>query len=212
MKLNSTSLLVVGLALVVGLNEVHSQVTKDDRDAKECARADLAQLLWADDSQQVRILQDRKTLIDQLVSVIDAPENHAQRPEAVMRAMQTLGSFRAVEGIDVLTEYIGFPWVHHPRAGEYPVPKMFGAVSRIKSDRTPAVEALVEIGEPSVPKVIAKLAETESVLEQVACRAVLRRLDERVRVREALQKAIERAEDKKAKRNLEDALGEITAK
>lgn len=211
MKFNATILLVVGLALVLEPNEAEAQ------DTKEREGADPVTMLQSDDDgvrtrAQARILQERKNMISQLVTAIDDPENHVYRPYSVKQAMETLGSLRAVEGIDILTEHIGWPGVRHPRAVNDPGRlAMIGELSRTTADRTPAVEALVAIGEPSVAKVIAKLTETESVLEQTSCRAVLRRLDKHVRVREALREAIDRTEDKKIKRTLKSALSEITA-
>jgi ATP-dependent helicase YprA (DUF1998 family) len=80
--------------------------------------------------------------------------------------METLGMLRAVEGIDVLTEHIAFPM--HPETWDVTARRTSGYATKVApgyehrlAERFPAVRALIEIGEPCIPQVIAKLGETD---------------------------------------------------
>ncbi len=208
--------LLIGSMFVLGLNMVlkANLVCGQDADAHQHFDSLVKQLASSDTDTryqvQKRILKERNNMIAELVALIDDPGNQYQRPDSVTKAIETLGAIRAVEGIDVLTQFIGFPWIYHPRAKEQErrVPILnFGNMPR--ADRTPAVKSLIAIGEPCVPKVIAKLAETEGDFEHRACISVLRRLDEHVRVREALQEALLQASDEPAKQRIERALRDL---
>ena len=173
-------------------------------------RADPIKLLLSEDTKvraegQRRILMQTKTTVSQLAAIIDDPENHVHNSGAVQDAMRTLGALHATEGIDILIAYIGFPLVHHPKAPEYPQSVDGGTFGKPIEQLFPAVGALIEIGDPCVPRVIKKLGETKSVLEERACIAVLRRLSARPSVREQLLKAIKRAPPER-RENLSKAL------
>lgn len=204
------SVFLMGFGVILEPGLAHGQ----DTDARQDSGS-IVTLLGSSDADtrcqaQKRILKERNNMIAELVALIDDPGNQFHRPDSVEKAMETLGAIQAIEGIDVLTQSIGFPWKHHPGAKEQErrVPILnFGNIPR--ADRTPAVNALIAIGEPCVPKVIAKLAESEDTFVLKACIAVLSRLDERVRVRETLQEALTQASDERAKRRIEFALQDI---
>lgn len=146
-----------------------------------------------------QILEERKKTISELTAIVADPENHVYRSESVRKAMSCLGELRALEGIEVLVTYIGFPWVHHPDAGEYPGPAVGGRnspghpIERL----LPAIPALINIGEPCIDAVIRKLCTTDNVLEHKACVAVLKNLEQHPSVREKLERAIKQGKARK---------------
>ena len=147
-----------------------------------------------------QILAERKAMTSELSAIVADPENHVYRAESVRKAMELLGELRALEGIEVLVTYIGFPWVHHPDAGEYPGPPTGGknkpplkgspGASKWRAEQFPAIGALINIGEPCIDAVITKLSTTDNVLEHRVCTAVLKNLQQHPSVREKLQQAI----------------------
>lgn len=146
-----------------------------------------------------QILAERKKMTSELSAIVADPENHVYRPESVRKAMELLGELRALEGIEVLVTYIGFPHVHHPDAGEYPdtgggknKPVLKGSPGEAKwlAEQFPAIGALINIGEPCIDAVISKLSTTDHPLEQTACTAVLKHLQQHPSVREKLRQAI----------------------
>jgi len=143
-----------------------------------------------------QIYEERKTMTSELSAIVADPENHVHRPESVRDAMRCLGQLRALEGIEVLVTYIGFPHVHHPDAGEYPRltggqnrPEFRAPIERL-ARRLPAIGALISIGEPCIDAVITKLSTTDNILEHKACTVVLKKLQQHPSVREKLQQAI----------------------
>lgn len=140
------------------------------------------------------ISQERAELVSQLSAIIDDPQNHLYRRDAVESAMTLLGELRAPEAVDVLVSHIGFPHVPHPEAGELACLEVDGGVfGKTIGQLLPAVPALIRIGEPSVEAVIKRLSTTDNVLEIEACRAVLKKLDQSASLRARLQKALKHA-------------------
>ncbi|MEQ8785776.1 MAG: hypothetical protein RIC55_05735 [Pirellulaceae bacterium] len=106
--------------------------------------------------------------------------------DKVAEAMRALGEVHCTEAVDVLVSHIGYPltgtagFVEEdamPHASrDRPTPLAFSApIER----RCPAVDALVEIGEPCIDAVIEHLANTDDATQRRACVAVLERLDRR---------------------------------
>lgn len=155
-----------------------------------------------------RLLKERKKMTAELSAIIADPENHVHRRESVRQAMYSLGGLRAVEGIDVLVTYIGFPWLHHPDAGEYPGPARSGRNKpplkgspeepRWIAQQFPAINALVAIGEPCIGAVITKLSKTDNVAEHELCTAVLKKLQRHASVRKKLKQAIPKVPPRKS--------------
>ncbi len=176
------------------------------------------QLLLAEDPQvqqeaQERILEEQQNLIAQLSAIISDPDNHAHRSNAVAKAMAILGESRDPGSVKVLVTYIGFPYVKHPEAGEYPGPFVsMGVFNKTIEQLLPAVPALISIGEPCVDEVIKKLEATDSLIyEAAACEAVLKKLSQRPSVRSKLELALEHNKTPK-RRNLEHALKSLDEK
>ena len=154
-----------------------------------------------------QIFEERKKMTSELTAIIADPENHAYRRESVRKAMSCLGELRAVEGIEVLVTYIGFPSVHHPDAGEYPGPPGGGrnkpplkgspGESKWLAWKFPAIPALINIGEPCIDAVIGKLSTTDNILEHRLCTAVLKELEQHPSVREKLERAIKEGKARK---------------
>lgn len=152
------------------------------------------------DSQQKRkhaegqIIEERKT-----IAVIRHEKNRLQRPDSVRRAIRLLGEMRAAEGVDVLAEHIGFPYL-----APFGTP-MGGAgghqfVDKSPEELFPAIDALLEIGEPSVDPILEKIAKTDSGVELNAYVAVLRGLEKRKNVRDRLARMTENAPPCRQKR------------
>lgn len=164
----------------------------------------------------------RKQIISELSRIVADPENHVFRPEAVREAIQLLGELRSLEGIDVLVEYIGFPKVRHPDAGEYegptprggkPVPKGTPGAAERRAKQFPAVPALINIGPPCIDAVIAKFANTDSMIEHELLTDVLKGIDDdsiKKKLDEAIPKALPPRRDalRKALAALEEVFAE----
>ena len=200
----SNRLLILGI--VLGGSAVPLFATEGPKPSKTVGTKTVRLLLSKDykTRQQAKqqILQERKNMTSELSAIVADPENHVYRPESVRNAMLCLGQLRALEGIEVLVTYIGFPWVHHPDAGEYPGPRGGGKnkpplkgspeASKWLKQQCPAVPALINIGEPCIDAVIGKLSTTEN-FEHRLCTLVLKELQQHPSVREKLQQAIQKA-------------------
>jgi hypothetical protein len=95
--------------------------------------------------------------------------------------MRLLGDLRAPEGVDVLAERIGFPFVDYPEAADNGVGDFHPIFSRDGKqlpDYLPAINALKKIGKACIFPVAKKLASTTSRYEFDACEAVLSSLDQ----------------------------------
>ncbi len=184
------------LGIVCGLG---TQPLVGEDDAKS---VDVVQMLLSKDyreRQQAKELilkegtvEEKAHAVSELTTFIDKPGNYSYRGTTVKAAILTLGELRAREAIDVLVEHIAFPLVPHPKTEELgPVftPSVFAKEVR---RRLPAVEALIQIGEPCIDEVVGRLAAAESTIEVRACRAVLSELHKDL-VRAELARAIQRA-------------------
>ena len=210
----ASTLFVLALSVALGHSEIRAQGAK----ARESASIELLQSDCASirDVAKKRILEERKKMISELVEMIDDAENHTYRPDTVTKSIETLGETRAVDGIDVLVKYIGYPFVMHPDAGEGAIPEGGGRnrppvpfrYSAVKF-RYPAAKALIHIGTPCIPKVIEKAAETESGHERRVCVAVLRELDPHSRAREAVQKVLDQEKNVLRRQHLQWVRNEL---
>ena len=124
----------------------------------------------ARDKAEQEILNSRKELTEALVAVIKDEKNRtlAVHRDSVLRAVYILGDMRAVEAIDVLTEYINLddtPWLTGPR----PFDEIVSSDQPCFADhftndlgRWRTAEALVKIGEPCIPAVLKRLSDANS--------------------------------------------------
>jgi len=124
-----------------------------------------------------KLLKDRSILIEKLCAFVAEPKNHSTHRATVSDAISLLGKLRAIEAAEVLVENIGFPDVMPPDADAQPeVIFSFGRLRPVE-ERLPAIAALIEIGEPSVDRVIKKMLTTGNLVEYSSCVAVLKGLD-----------------------------------
>jgi len=123
-----------------------------------------------------QIKSDRKELIKSLSELVADRNNHAAHYLRVEKAMDLLGDLRAAEAADVLVENIGFPEV---MPGDAPVHLglLTGFGRMTLRERLPAIRALIQIGEPCVDRVIAKMLATPNVTEYEACVIVLKSME-----------------------------------
>jgi len=161
--------------------------------SEETAQAPLPMMPALSIEQMDKHLKERQDFINQLIATIEQTDSHRrEHSNTISKAIQTLGVLRAQEGIDVLIKYIGFPWGRHPDGGSYPPPIRggFGQSSLPLPDGTPAVESLIAIGEPSIPKIMANLIDIKDVFDREACIAVLRQLNERKPILDQIRKGL----------------------
>jgi HEAT repeat protein len=132
-----------------------------------------------------------------------APRNN----DSVERAIFILGQIRTPESIDLLIRYISFPFdaQHLNQTASLP-PRGTGIGSRIKY---PAVDALTQIGEPCLARVIAKLGSADG-FDRQACHAVLEVLKEKAPVVEMLKTAAAKETDEKKRARLQASLQDLT--
>ena len=95
------------------------------------------------------ILRDRKSVIEQLIPLIDPANAKKYSDETRSAAAYLLGKLRAVEAVPVLSQALADP----------PGPLFFGDISRYDS---PVWTALVKIGRPAVPEMIKNLETSEN--------------------------------------------------
>jgi hypothetical protein len=188
---------------------------RDERPQNNLAKEQLAivERLLAGGSKEIgaaraQLIAARKRLIKQLIEIITEEQNRRGKRAVVNSAMLVLGEMRAVEAVDVLVEYIGFPELIAPG---WATPHQIGGMGR-GTHRLPAVDALIKIGEPCLDAVMGKLAGTESGLAQKACLRVLRGLRDREYVIYMLEKAVEKEKDPKRIENLQRAIERLTPK
>jgi len=153
------------------------------------------------------LLAARAEEVSALIAIVANDENLVTRSESVGAAMFVLGKMRAIEAAETLAANVAFPDVLPGRA-EYlkaRVRRPAYPLGHLPLSRRPAAEALVNIGEPSLPAVIEKLATTGNVTEQVACLQVLHELrgDDSAR---ALEHALACQEDPKKRERLRNSL------
>jgi hypothetical protein len=127
------------------------------------------------------ILTARTELVTELSQIVREFSNHATGEKCPAHdAMRLLGDLRASEGIDVLVERIGFPFVRYPEAVDGPEP---GGIIQLNTpghylqDYLPAINALRSIGKACIFPVAKKWALSSSRIERNACEAVLCGLD-----------------------------------
>lgn len=159
------------------------------------ANLTLALLLSEDATQRERaweqLSRENIDMASKLSAIVRNPEYHIHNRDSVAKAISVLGTSRAVGGIDALVGHIGFPFVKHPQAPDYPLP--VGRPGVPLEQLLPAVSALINIGEPCIDAVIAKLSTTDSILERKACTAVLMKLNRQTTIRAKLRSAIANA-------------------
>ena len=145
------------------------------------------------------ILGARKRLIQELCTIITDSDNYINARGTIWDAMELLGEIRAAEAAPSLVESIGFPYVPHPKTGAGFMNYPHTDWDKIDWEkRSPAVCALVRIGEPSIDPVIAKLDATRNELVTRLCREVLVRLARKLDLRQRINKAADAApEDRK---------------
>jgi hypothetical protein len=140
-----------------GASDRIERLLSEDRQARAQARRE--------------VFQDRKALISQLSSAIEAKAQRTSNEHVVGEWMSILGDLRANEAIDVLVKHIGYP-----RTAKIDDRVPTSAARVYFSSSGPAVDALVRIGEPCVDAVIWKIRTTKVREERIACVSVLRRL------------------------------------
>jgi hypothetical protein len=125
--------------------------------------------------EQVRNAHDRAECIKTLseVTMLAGRNKLSNNAQVLHNAIQRLAS---AEAIELLVEQIGYPDVDPPGIDRQPARMSFSQLGPFAM-RLPAVAALIEIGEPSVDRVIAKLLTTKSDIEFNACIVVIQRID-----------------------------------
>ena len=118
---------------------------------------------------QQAILDYRNQVIAGLQEIVVKEGN--QRSDSVRAAIQLLGAFRSVEAIPVLVEHVGYPMSVRSIAVTSQSDLGFSRSDPLRAFI--AVRALVDIGEPCIPAIMAKLAATDEVCDQYACLLVL---------------------------------------
>ena len=135
------------------------------------------------------ILEQRRSNISALTSILRYESMYQEHPEIIVDAMRLLGKLRPKEPIVPLVEHFNFQSPRFPSGGGY----------HILNGRE-AVDALIEIGKPSVPGVVLMIRETlqEVDLVKFVCAAAV---IEGVEGKEAgvlyLEKLIEKETDPK---------------
>jgi HEAT repeat protein len=94
-------------------------------------------------------LRDRKSVIEQLIPLIDPVNTKKYSDETRCAAAYLLGKLRAVEAVPVLSKALADP----------PGPKVFSDSSRYDA---PVLAALAKIGRPAVPEMIKNVETSEN--------------------------------------------------
>ena len=142
-----------------------------------------------------------------LSAIISDPIKQHESPSLVKDAMRILGDLGDAPAVDSLVGNVAFPRERKPLpAGTkhvLTVPEVGGLGRRVM----PAVDALVTIGDGSIPAVLRKLTTTDNSVERGACLAVLIELREKGEVKALIQSEKQRmAGSPKALQRLDGAL------
>jgi len=106
---------------------------------------------------RTHILADRDRTIKALVQIVEDPSLREPNPDAVLEAIRLLGRIRAAEAADSLLEVIDFtPPGYYGEASSdgASLAKRLGYYGRRWASPSPAGEALVEIGSPTLPAIL----------------------------------------------------------
>lgn len=157
---------------------------------------------------QNELLAARKHLITRLIGIIKEKENRTKNQASVHAAILILGEIRALEAIEALVEYIGFPRLYETEAGIISVQggSMLDRGLKGIGNTYPAVQALINIGEPCLDNVIDKLSLTDHLAERTPCLAVLVGLRQRHSVIDMLKEAMNKEGDTKKRDRLQSSL------
>ena len=140
------------------------QGCRNEKDAlpkpEEVKNLSAVERLMSKDGQEVAAAQNelvasRKTLIGQLIQIIEDKENRVYNKTSVQTAMYILGEMRALEAIDVLVEQLGFPFTENGGVTVMHGGMMFQRLEDA-GRMYPGVDALIKIGEPCLDAVLAK--------------------------------------------------------
>ena len=140
------------------------------------------------------ILRDRKSVVEQLIPLIDPVNTKKYSDETRCAAAYVLGQLRAVEAVPVLSKALADP----------PGPKVITDISRYDS---PVLTALVKIGRPAVPEMINNLENSDNLILRKKSLDVLNHvLGGKRRLLELMVKLIERStDDRDVSRRLTEA-------
>jgi len=106
-----------------------------------------------------QLLRQRSQTIQSLLAIVRDPSLRKENPEAVSYAMNLLAKMRAAEAVDTLAhmlEYRHWPPPQIKRSEYRFRPLQIPTVGQYVSSwmRSPAAQALIEIGDPALPAVI----------------------------------------------------------
>lgn len=139
------------------------------------------------------ILRDRKTVIRQLVPIIDPAYSEKYSDETRCAAAYLLGELRAVEAVPALSKALANP----------PGPGDFTHISRY---HVPVLTALVKIGRPAVPAMIKNVEMSDDrILRKNSLDALNRILGGKRRLMELLARLNSRATDRDVVRRTSQA-------
>ena len=148
--------------------------------------------------QKQQKLTEREKMIAEQIAIITDPDKRSAGYETVKKAMERLGELPSPEGIEVLVDYIDYPFSRYDTI--LPALALMGGgrntvgvpgESAQFSQLCPAIRALVQIGEPCIDAVIDKLSNGgRGRFPEKTCTIVLLDLSHLPSVREKLQKSL----------------------
>jgi len=208
---------------------VSAQPTGDAVGLVEQLRSDDARVRYGA-TQQIALQRSRT--IQALAALVEDAALREQNPDAVLDAIRLLGKMRAAEAADALLEVIAFV----PGRDVQPTPRTTTSVNRLGyygtplASRSPAAQALIEIGSPVLPAVLRFITrdrlmawlragpeggrDPDAVLRQVdmesaklhCCAHVIHRIEGKRRGTIYLQEALAKAESDSARRAIKDVM------
>lgn len=139
------------------------------------------------------VLGDRKSVIEQLVPLIDPANAEKYSDQTRCAAAYLLGELRAIEAVPVLSKALEDP----------PGPKLFSDISRYDA---PVLGALVKIGRPAVPAMIKNVETSDDLILRKRSLDVLSHvLGGKRRLLELLVKLNDASTEREASRRIREA-------
>ena len=156
---------------------------------------------------QENILARRTNDIFELVEIIKDPKNE-QKIDVVKRAIFCLGELRAVEATNALIDRLIYPY-DKPILDEWTIGHNARAETRSVEEWYPAAAALIKIGRPCLPSVLAKVSQTDDGTEIAVCSHILNTLCKKEELVLLVQKAAAAEVDLKRKERLQRFAGRL---
>ncbi len=183
----------------------YGQLTEADLSAAKGSHKEQVELLvstnWESRLRTVEELDaERKELVRGLLSILDGTNSDHVKVNAVI----VLGEYRAVEAVPVLVDHLDWDGAAHGGFFNARVAK-----EEVELKTAPVSSALIKIGTPAVPRLLAKIAETDDTNTVMKCLSICQSIEGRDLVRFRLQALLSKEDGEQRKQRFQAALATL---